>query len=54
VKLDTHEGGPDMPKGSGLGLLGDADAVQAFIGSSGSTTRVRLKDGNGRERTVTP
>jgi hypothetical protein len=54
VKLDTHEAGNGMPKGSGLGLLGDADATQAFIGSDGGTTKVRLHDGNGRERTLTP
>jgi hypothetical protein len=29
VKLDTHEAGPNMTKGSGLGLLGDSDATQA-------------------------
>jgi hypothetical protein len=54
VKLETHEAGNGMTKGSGLGLLGDADATQAFIGSDGATTKVRLHDGNGRERTVTP
>jgi hypothetical protein len=54
VKIDTHEGAAGKAKGSGIGLLGDSDATQAFLGTEGPTTKVRLTDGNGRERTVTP
>jgi len=28
VKPDTHEAGAGVPKGSGLGLLGDSDATR--------------------------
>lgn len=54
VKIDTYEAAPGKPKGSGIGLLGDSDATQAFLGSEGPAAKVRLKDGNGRERTVMP
>ena len=54
IKLDTHEAGHNLPKGSGLGLLGDSDATQAFIGTEGAASRVRLKNSDGKLQQVSP
>ena len=55
VKLDTHEAGFNAgPKGSGLGLLGDSDDTQAFIGTEGPTSKVGLKNRNGERQEVKP
>ena len=54
IKLDTHEAGHDIAKGSGLGLLGDTDDTQAFIGTSGAVSKVRLKNSDGKLQQVTP
>jgi hypothetical protein len=42
VKLDTHETANGL-KGSGVGLLGDSDSMQAFIGTDGPSAKVDLK-----------
>jgi hypothetical protein len=55
VKLDTHEAGPGATmKGSGLGLLGESDDTQAFIGTSAGMSKVDLKNGNGERRQFQP
>lgn len=55
VKLDTHEAGPGgVRKGSGLGLLGDSDETQAFIGADGPVSKVGLKNSDGKERRTEP
>jgi hypothetical protein len=55
VKLETHEAGFDGgPKGSGLGLLGDSDNTQAYIGTAGSISKVELKDKEGQRQLITP
>ena len=55
VKLDTHEAGPGATrKGSGLGLLGDSDNTQAYIGTTGPMSKVDLKNGDGKRYRVEP
>ena len=54
VKLETHEGGVSYPKGSGLGLLGDSDDTQAFIGTEGPTSKVDLKNRGGQRQQIRP
>jgi hypothetical protein len=54
IKLDTHEAGHNIAKGSGLGLLGDTDDTQAFIGTSGAVSKVRLKNSDGKLQQMTP
>jgi hypothetical protein len=54
VKLDTHEAGGSITKGSGLGLLGDSDDTQAFIGTEGAIATTRLKNRDGRQRQLQP
>jgi hypothetical protein len=55
VKLDTHEAGPgNTLKGSGLGLLGDSDDVQAYIGTEGPVSALGLKNSDGKRHRVEP
>jgi hypothetical protein len=54
VKLDTHEAGVGVPKGSGLGLLGDTDDTQAYIGTEGATSKVELKNRDGQRQHIKP
>lgn len=54
VKLETHEAGAGISKGSGLGLLGGSDNTQGFIGTDGSSSKVELRNGNGSRQRVQP
>ena len=54
VKLDTHEDGPRVKKGSGLGLLGNSDDTQAFIGTEGPVAKMGLKNGDGKRQGMEP
>jgi hypothetical protein len=54
VKLDTHEAEFQGTKGSGLGLLGETDDTQAYIGTQGATTKVELKNRNGERQQLQP
>ena len=54
VKLYTHEDGPRVKKGSGLGLLGDSDNTQAFIGTEGPVAKMGLKNGDGKREGMEP
>ena len=55
VKLDTHEAGfNNGPKGSGLGLLGDSDDTQAFIGTESSLSKLELKNRDGQRQQIKP
>lgn len=54
VKLDTHEAAAGIPKGSGLGILGDSDDTQAFIGTEGSISKVELKNRDGQRELIEP
>jgi hypothetical protein len=54
IKLETHEAGGGYAKGSGLGLLGDSDATQAFIGTDGSIGKVELKNRDGQRQRLKP
>ena len=53
VKLDTHETTGGV-QGAGLGLLGDADTTQAYIGTEGLGAKVELKNGDGRRQQLQP
>ena len=53
IKLDTHVSTSGL-KGSGLGLLGASDEVQAYIGTNGRTAKVDLKNGDGRRQQLQP
>ena len=54
VKLDAHEAGPSVPKGTGLGLLGASDDTQAFIGTEGAVSQMTLKNRTGEQRRFQP
>lgn len=54
VKLDTHEAEFQGTKGSGLGLLGETDDTQAYIGTQGAATKVELKNRNGKRQQLQP
>lgn len=54
VKLDTHEAEFQGTKGSGLGLLGETDDTQAYIGTEGATANVELKNQNGERQQLQP
>ena len=54
VKLDTHEAGFQGTKGSGLGLLGETDSAQAYIGTEGAFAKVDLKNNDGRRHQTQP
>ena len=53
VKLATHETSSGAT-GAGLGLLGDSDSTQAFIGADGPGAKVELKNADGRRHQLQP
>ena len=53
IKLDTHVTVNGL-KGSGLGLLGESDETQAYIGTNGPNAKVGLKNGDGRSQQLQP